>query len=542
MKVVLVPAIAAIASATPAQTTVASSCFVEQAKLTASDAEAGDQFGNSVSLSGDRALVAAWLEDNGVSDGSAYVFLRNGTIWTEEAKLTPGKAGHNTAFGESVSLSGDRAIVGAPGLFILHEGRAQVFVRSGTSWTREAILTPSDGPTSLFGRSVGLEGDRAIVGSYGNESAYVFVRGGRAWTEEAKLTASDADAGDYFGSSVSLAGNRALVGAREDDANGDEAGSAYVFVRSGTTWTEEAKLMASDPVALDHFGSSVSLSGDRALVGAPGTTPQGGKGQAYVFVRNGTIWTEEAKLTASDGEPLDYFGTSVSLSGDTALVGAFGDDVSGSQSGSAYVFVRSGTSWAEAQKLTASDGAAQDTFGDSVSLSGAAVLVGSKGDDDNGSISGSAYVFAPPEPSVYCTAGISASGCQASIGHAGVASASASSGFSLVASGVEGSKDGLFFFGTHGQQANPWGNGTSFQCVVPPVVRTGLLSGSGTVGGCDGVFAQDLNALWCPTCPKPQKNPGVCATVQAQLWYRDPGSTSNQPTSFSDALEFVVHP
>ena len=142
----------------------------------------------------------------------------------------------------------------------------------------------------------------------------------------------------------------------------------------------------------------------------------------------------------------------------------------------------------------------------------------------------------------YCTAGTSASGCQASLCASGAASASAPSGFSLQATTVEGQKDGLFFFGTTGQQANSWGTGTSFQCVVPPVVRAGTLAGSGTLGLCDGSFSQDLNALWCPSCPKPQKNPGAAAVVRAQLWYRDPLSTSNQTTSLSDAIEFVVAP
>ena len=142
----------------------------------------------------------------------------------------------------------------------------------------------------------------------------------------------------------------------------------------------------------------------------------------------------------------------------------------------------------------------------------------------------------------YCTAGTSANGCQALLSGSGVPSATATSGFVLTASGVEGQKDGLFFFGTNGRQANSWGNGTSFQCVVPPVSRAGLLTGSGTTGLCDGSFAQDLNALWCPTCPKAAKNPGAGALVQAQLWYRDPTNTSNQTTSLSDGLEFTVQP
>ena len=147
-----------------------------------------------------------------------------------------------------------------------------------------------------------------------------------------------------------------------------------------------------------------------------------------------------------------------------------------------------------------------------------------------------------PTVAVYCTSGISAGGCSATMAATGNPSASTSSGFNLIASGVEGQKDGLFFFGTNGRQANSWGSGTSFQCVVPPVMRAGLLTGSGTQGACDGGFTQDLNALWCASCSSPLKNPGPGALVQAQLWYRDPLSSSNQTTSLSDAGEFPVVP
>jgi len=122
----------------------------------------------------------------------------------------------------------------------------------------------------------------------------------------------------------------------------------------------------------------------------------------------------------------------------------------------------------------------------------------------------------------------------------GVPSASKPSGFVLAASTVEGAKDGIFYFGTNGRIAVPWGNGTSFRCVAPPVKRGGLMSGVGTPGACDGQFAKDLNAHWCATCPKPAHNPGVGTTVQAQLWYRDPLSTDNQTTAFSNAIEFIV--
>jgi hypothetical protein len=139
----------------------------------------------------------------------------------------------------------------------------------------------------------------------------------------------------------------------------------------------------------------------------------------------------------------------------------------------------------------------------------------------------------------YCTAGTSASGCQALLSASGVASASLPSGFVVSASAVEGSKDGIFYFGTNGRQANSWGNGTSFQCVVPPAHRAGVLSATGTNNQCNGSFSQDLNAQWQA---KPHHNPGAGALVQIQLWYRDPHSTSNQTTSLSDALETPVCP
>jgi hypothetical protein len=152
---------------------------------------------------------------------------------------------------------------------------------------------------------------------------------------------------------------------------------------------------------------------------------------------------------------------------------------------------------------------------------------------------GTLWLIEQNPATAYCTAGSSASGCKASLSAGGTPSATAVSGFDLLATDVEGQKDGLYFFGTNGRQANPWGNGTSFQCVVPPVKRGGLLVGSGTNGLCDGSFSQDLNARWTA---KPVQNPGAGAVVQAQLWYRDPFSTSNQTTSLSNAIEFLVAP
>jgi hypothetical protein len=159
-----------------------------------------------------------------------------------------------------------------------------------------------------------------------------------------------------------------------------------------------------------------------------------------------------------------------------------------------------------------------------------------------GSQTGAARLYYAACPGIvsYCTAGTSASGCQAVLGVFGTApSASSASNFYVYAGNVEGAKDGLFFFGWNGRKAAQWGNGTSYQCVVPPVKRGGVIPKRGGHGTCTGYFQQDLNQLWFST---PAKNPGAGAVVQVQLWYRDPNSTSNQTTSFSDALELVVCP
>ena len=536
----------------------------EEAKLTASDAAAGDFFGNSVAVSGDTALVGAHSDDHpgAVHAGSAYVFVRSGTTWSEQQKLTASDAAASDAFGSSVALSGETAVIGASSdthAGGTDAGSAYVFVRSATTWSEQQKLTASDAAFSdSFGISVAVSGDTAVIGASSDThaggvaagSAYVFVRSGTSWSEQQKLTASDAAASDGFGTSVALSGDTAVVGAWTDDhSGGTDAGSAYVFVRSGTTWSEQQKLTASDAADFDGFGISASLSGDTAVFGACSDDHAGGAdaGSAYVFVRSATTWSEQQKLTASDAASGDLLGCSVTLTGDTAVVGAFLDDHAGvMNAGSAYVFVSSGASWGEQQKLVASDPAANDDFGISVGASGEAAVVGAYNDDHAGGLeAGSAYAFdlsASPSYSTYCTAGISASGCQAALSASGVASASAASGFDLMASTVEGAKSGGFFFGTSGKQANPWGNGTSFICVAPPLTRLRTLPGSGTQGACDGSFAQDLNAIWCPSCPSPSKNPGPGVLVQAQLWYRDPRTTSNQASSLSDAIEFCVGP
>ena len=373
----------------------------EIAKLTAGDGAEGDDFGYSVSLSGDYALIGATGDDDAGSwSGSAYIFRREGVDWIEKAKLTASDGDAGDWFGRSVSLSGDYALIGAIGDDDAGRmsGSAYIFRREGVDWIEEAKLTASDAARGdHFGGSVSLSGGYALIGAPLDDdegSANIFRREGTVWIEEAKISASDGEEGDHFGGSVSLSGDYALIGAYGDDDAGSSSGSAYIFRHEGMEWIEEAKLTASDGAEDDEFGRSLSLSGDYALIGAWGDDDAGSSsGSAYIFRHEGMEWIEKARLTASDGASGDNFGTSVSLSGNYALIGAYRDDDAGSDSGSAYVFRLEGTEWIKEAKLTAGDGAAEDWFGWSVSLSGDYALIGAYEDNDAGTDSGSAYIF-----------------------------------------------------------------------------------------------------------------------------------------------------
>jgi len=372
----------------------------ELAKLLATDGAAGDFFGDSVGISGDTAVIGAYYDDpNGSSSGSAYIFRFSGSSWVEEQKLTASDGAADDQFGVSVAISGDTAVIGAryddPN--DSSSGSAYIFRFSGSSWVEEQKLTASDGAADdWFGWSVGISGDTAVIGARGDDpngggsgSAYIFRFNGSSWVEEQKLTASDGVAYDHFGYSVGISGDTTVIGAFGDDPNGKASGSAYIFRFSGSSWVEEQKLTASDGAEADRFGWFVGISGDTAVIGAFWDDDSGDRsGSAYIFRFNGSSWVEEQKLTASDSAAGDYFGNSVAISGDTAVIGARLDDDNGNSSGSAYIFRFSGSSWVEEQKLTASDGAAHDAFGWSVGISGDTAVIVASGSD-----SGSAYIF-----------------------------------------------------------------------------------------------------------------------------------------------------
>jgi hypothetical protein len=275
-------------------------------------------------------------------------------LYPEIATLVAADGAGDDFLGDSISLSGDTLVVGVPDDDVganANQGSVRAFVRSGTSWSAQATLTASDGAAfDEFGRSISLSGDTLVVGvpyddvgaNANQGSVRAFVRSGTSWSAQAALTASDGADFDEFGRSISLSGDTLAVGVQYDNVGANVSqGSVRIFVRSGTSWSAQATLTAADGAASDYFGAAVSLSGDTLAVGVPRDDVGAitNKGSVRRFVRSGTSWSAQAALTASDGADFDYFGTSVSLSGDTLAVAVSSDDVgANSNQGSVRIF------------------------------------------------------------------------------------------------------------------------------------------------------------------------------------------------------------
>ena len=260
-------------------------------------------------------------------------------------------------------------------------------------------LTPDDARAdALFGGAVAVDRDTAVIGAYRDGeagyaagAAYIFQQSDGVWTQQAKLIADDAATKDLFGVSVAIDGDTVVVGSFFDDDKGSHSGSVYVFRGSGDAWSQQGKLVASDGVEGDLFGIAISISGDVVAVGSPwADAPGTDSGAIYVFRWDGSEWLQEAKLTPGDGAAQDLFGYSVSISGDTIVAGAILADAQGRDSGAAYVFQWDGTTWSQKAKLTADGGNGGDLFGVSVSIKGDAAIIGAS---HEGKGSGAAYIF-----------------------------------------------------------------------------------------------------------------------------------------------------
>jgi hypothetical protein len=323
--------------------------------------------------------------------GGAYAFVQSGATWSVQQQLLPSDPQAGDAFGTAVALSGNTALVGSQGKNN-QTGAAYVFTRSGGIWSQQQELTASDGAAfEFFGTSVALNDTTALIAASGGDplnprtgAVYVFTRAptGTTWSQQQKLQPSDVGPQDFFGGSVALSGNTALVG-----ASANNTGAVYVFVSNGGMWSQQQRLVASDPVAGDGFGV-VALAGDTAIIGAAGKNAA--TGAVYVFARSGSTWSQVQELVASDGAPFHEFGSSVAVSGSTALIGAAPNG-----NGSFYLFARNGTQWSQAQEVLSPDGAANDSFGGSIALGAHTVLVGAAG---HNSQAGAAYFYTGPVP------------------------------------------------------------------------------------------------------------------------------------------------
>jgi hypothetical protein len=337
--------------------------------------------------------------------GQPYTARPAELLATETKLIASGAAGYDL-FGSSVAISGDTVVVGAPEDDTssgINAGSAYVFVRNETGWREQAALQAGDGTLGdFFGTSVAISGDTIVVGAYGDDgayafsgSAYVFVRSGTNWIQQARLIGDPAQEQEaQFGGSVAVSGDTIVVGAHLEDGTYADSGAAYVFVRSGPNWIQQARLTANDAAPRVWFGSSVAIDGETIVVGTP-LDGNGSSGSAYIFARDRTNWNQQAKLTTSAAAAGDHFGTSVSVSEDTVVIGAPSYVLVGAPPrGWAYVFTRRGTNWTQQQQLAANDAAPGDNFGSSVAISGDTLVVGAAFDDTSaGADAGSGYVF-----------------------------------------------------------------------------------------------------------------------------------------------------
>ena len=374
----------------------------QEQKLTASDGGQDDEFGSAISLSGNQAFIGSHLWDGAESSvGALYAFELQSGDWVETQQLTIANAEPGDNFAFSVSFDGTHVFAGVPGE-AFSRGAVHAFVWDTSSWVEVTKLIPAQGAVSHdFGVDVSISRDRMLVGAFGDRNdgnyagaAYMYQLIGQEWVLEQKLSPANGNAGDGFGISVSLKGNRALVGSWESDHAVNNTGSAYVYEYDGSQWLLMTELVASDGGNGDDFGRAVSIDGDVAVIGAPRHEHQGDVvGAAYVFEYDGMNWVETDKWLASDGVDDAGFGAAVDIESNTVVVGAYRQENLGVASGAVYVFEKQNQSWAEQQKLTASSGGASDYFGIEVNLSGQRILIGAPLNDELGFNAGAAYVF-----------------------------------------------------------------------------------------------------------------------------------------------------
>ncbi len=375
-------------------------------KILPIDGSAGDQFGYGIAIDGNRAIIGAWQDDNGQGSqsGSAYYFQYNETIhsWVQQQKLIPNVGAAGDWFGMSVALDGEWAIIGSP-KHNNNQGAAYVFHYNNSllSWQQQSKLIADDGAANdLFSyrTALALQNQRAVVGAKGHGvgQVYIFEFGNstKKWNQTAKLVSSDGQANDRFGNSVALDGNNIIVGAYMKDALATESGAAYIYTYNNGNWVEKTKLLANDGQVGDGFGNDVGISQNYAIVGAYWNDARGdAAGSVYFYYYNESTdqWPLLQTIYSNDINDYDYFGSRVSVDGETLAVSAYGDD---DNKGSTYIFRMNEVNviWEQTAKIVADDVATNDMFGVGLDLTGDNVIIGSRYHDDNGEDSGAGYM------------------------------------------------------------------------------------------------------------------------------------------------------
>ncbi len=431
-------------------------------RVVAEGVDVGNELGARVAISGDTLVVGApnhasaatgvdgdQSDDSAAGAGAAYVFVRDGDTWSQQAFLKASNAQAEDRFGSSVAISGDTIVVGAPRESSnatgingdqannegTYSGAVYVFVRSGNTWSQQAYLkSMNSGPVDLFGTDVAIESDTVIVGApqessstrsingASNENAlqsgaaYVFVRNGSSWSQQAFIKASNADSEDFFGAQLAFDGQTLLVGATGESAHAAGAssapndnsatrsGAAYVFVHNGTAWIEQAYLKANNGHAEDQLGNAVAIDGDTLVIGARNESSRStgvngdtdnqdaqSAGAAYLFARSGSTWSQVAYLKASNTSAFDFFGDHVAIAGDRVLVAATweassspGIDASQGDNrainaGALYVFTRVGTAWQQLAYVKSSNPGPDHYFGP-CAIHGDTMVIGAPGE------------------------------------------------------------------------------------------------------------------------------------------------------------------
>lgn len=360
---------------------------IEQ-KIFADDGVGEDYFGNSVSIYGDFAIV-------GTHNNAAYLYKKANDQWLFVEKILASDSVNTIGFGSSVFINNDYMIIGENHGYNNSSGSAYIYHKEGENWSEIDVIEASGSPIcDQYGCSVTIteDGNYAIVGAFNDEengggsgAAYIYNRSGLVWNLQTKIMAFDGAIYDLFGYSVSITDNYLFISALNDDDNGEQAGSVYVYQNTGSNWDFHSKLIASHYTLHDRFGWSTSVNGDNIVIGAPGEEI----GEAYIFRLDISNWIEDAILTASDGFYYDHFGRSVSISNDYIVIGAC-DCPDVACSASAYFFEKEGLDWIERNKLTIENWGA---FGYSVSISGENAIVGANLDWGISNATGAAYLI-----------------------------------------------------------------------------------------------------------------------------------------------------